>query len=297
MAKSPAKAVKATIQSRRTWVDKNYDFVHGRGRRSLEEGFESGDFYGILDVSDSLRRLATSYANRGLVEILDGNPAAWAEIHKAVTYRYWFLKIRLKACLFGSPGGPEGKDAVTLGNDIPRAGCLLCYSIVTANQEIRSCAKDALLTMEIVPGAVNEELWRMRVFEPFALQLLKRLEAFELPQPLQDRDLGVYGSVFENWETTDALASSISDICDYHCRNLEDTYGDWDPEFDESPFDLVPWEVLAIQVVREKSGLTTPTVDHPLLATPLCAVKPPDKPYMDETLERVSEMFDSVFAD
>jgi hypothetical protein len=58
-------------------------------------------------------------------------------------------------------------------------------------------------------------------------------------------------------------------MCDYHCENMEDTGNndDWDPEFDHAPFDLIPWEILAIYQVRNRLGLTAPEVKHPLLIT------------------------------
>jgi hypothetical protein len=63
------------------------------------------------------------------------------------------------------------------------------------------------------------------------------------------------------------FAQAIEAVCDYHCENMEDKGGDddWDPEFDLPPFDLIPWEILAIRQVRSRLGLATPEPKHPLL--------------------------------
>jgi len=130
---------------------------------------------------------------------------------------------------------------------------------------------------------------------PFVLELFRKQTGVTLPAIDQSK-LGPYAAVLENWDDAVQLEPALFNVCDYHCQSMEDDDGDWDPEFDLSPFDLIPVEVLAILNVRKKMGHTNPQISHPLMQTPLASM-----PLMDEQLpsDRVLEMteraFNSVF--
>jgi hypothetical protein len=112
---------------------------------------------------------------------------------------------------------------------------------------------------------VPEEYWNERVFEPFVL----RLFALYAGSPGDYRQIpDRYAAVLAGWGSPKELSEALSATCDYHCDNMNDSRNeDWDPEFAEPPFDLIPWEVLAIREVRTRLGLPTPLPAHPLLAT------------------------------
>jgi hypothetical protein len=59
-------------------------------------------------------------------------------------------------------------------------------------------------------------------------------------------------------------------------------------EFGLAAHRVFPAEIIAIERTRRRLGLSTPRVDHPLLATPL-ATPPPTVPpaYRDETVQAV----------
>jgi hypothetical protein len=83
--------------------------------------------------------------------------------------------------------------------------------------------------------------------------------------------------------------------CDYHCENMDDTGGEWDPEFDHAPFDLIPWEILAVQQVRQRTGLSMPKFTHALAVPPVMQIKTPSH-VEDEYLPRIEQLFRQYFS-
>ena len=80
-------------------------------------------------------------------------------------------------------------------------------------------------------------------------------------------DFGPYTDVFRNWTRQAELADAIYSACDYHVKQIRT-----DGEFENNPHDIFPSEILALYRVREKLGLETPWVKHPLLETPFAQV-------------------------
>ena len=72
-----------------------------------------------------------------------------------------------------------------------------------------------------VPGVVDDAYWGRRIFEPFVLRLHQKLEPLQLPDGLEQRKIGPYGAVLENWDSPGGLSEAICGIADYHCRKME----------------------------------------------------------------------------
>ncbi len=77
-----------------------------------------------------------------------------------------------------------------------------------------------------------------------------------------------YAPIFEYWEDPDKLAEAIRAACNYHIAQIDVEDG----VFENNPHDIFPAEILALYRVREKLGLETPAVSHPLLDTPFSQV-------------------------
>ncbi len=106
----------------------------------------------------------------------------------------------------------------------------------------------------------------------FARELLT-LHAGERPN-LTPR-LGPYHEVLMHWTGDERLfAQKLVDLLDLH---LEQTRGAG-ALFDDPPCQVYPVEVLAIRAVRDRIGLPTPKVDHPLMFTNLVTMVP-DAPW------------------
>jgi hypothetical protein len=85
-------------------------------------------------------------------------------------------------------------------------------------------------------------------------------------------DLGAYVGIFASWDEPQGLAQAIMGMCDYHVERIETGDPDERGEFRSNPHDIFPSEILALYRVREKLGLETPWVQHPLLETPFAQV-------------------------
>ena len=114
-------------------------------------------------------------------------------------------------------------------------------------------------------------------------------------QVLSDgEDFGVYTEVLTYWNDDVSLGDALVRICDYHCENMDDDGEDWKPEFGEAPFDLIPWELLAIGRIRQLAGLVMPAISHPL-AKPMMQFEKIAQ-IQDETLTRVETFYRQVVA-
>lgn len=135
--------------------------------------------------------------------------------------------------------------------------------------------------------------WDQRKFEPFALRLAQIDASNGAIMPMASDSWGVYFDVLANWNSTEPLARSLEAACDYHCKNMEDNRNDWEPEFDDSPFDLIPWEILAVYQVRNRLALVTPEIKHPLLAH-VSSFVPRNELPIDERITAVEQLRESL---
>jgi hypothetical protein len=128
------------------------------------------------------------------------------------------------------------------------------------------------------------------------MRLVQKLDGRTLPPDVQSHELGPYADILSTWDDPIALAGPLAKICDYHCQNMIDK--GTDEEFDIAPFDLYPVEILAIYKIRERLGLETPKIEHPLLATPIASLAPRQITQIDDPiLRRVENLYHKVFGE
>lgn len=106
--------------------------------------------------------------------------------------------------------------------------------------------------------------WNQRRFEPFVLASLDLLDGVESSEIASLES--PYREVMESLEDDGRLRDALSTACDYHVANVEDEGDEWDPEFKEPPFDLLPCEVMLVNEIRSRLG-RSPLDDfrHPLV--------------------------------
>jgi hypothetical protein len=293
MNNSASKRLQRTIKETRECLADPPVFEQQYG--FLNEDLGEGTLQGLNAATVTLGVLATYHGRKGAIRVIDGDMAGWRELHKGIAYHFWSLKISAQV-FFKTAFLQPVQTVLSLSNDVSTAASLFCYYLACGNEVRQRYIIDVLKGIATVPGAIYQPFWKKRIFEPFVLRLNQKQENFDLPDDLMQRDLGPYAKVLEHWDTPDQLADAIYDVCDYHCRNMEDTGGDWDPEFDHPPFDLLPCEILAIYAMRQKLGLTTPKVEHPLLATPLVNLTPDPTSGTDDVLSRVENVYSAVFS-
>jgi len=173
-----------------------------------------------------------------------------------------------------------------LSHRVSTAASLTCVSPTWRDEATR-----ILRTADKTSGAINQRYWSTRRFEPFVLHCVDILEGVQ-PDPAGLSS--PYAEVLASWDDEEALAQALHDVCDYHERYMDDLGGDWDPEFDQPPFDLIACELIFIKHIRTELGLPTPTIDHPLVSVLGTELPIGDVP-VDPLLERVEEAFDNCF--
>jgi hypothetical protein len=251
------------IQQHRQWLAQS-DAMVASELEYLDEDLESNSLEGLDNAADSLGFLALYHGIHGQVALYDSDASGKQEISQAIMYRYWSL--RLKAKSFSQTSFLRGvKTVPNLTNQLSNAACLLAAFIATGQRELAASVADILHGMLTVKGAVDADYLKARRFEPFMLWLYSVYAGNEAPFPVHDAELGVYQQIVDNWSGDQHLADALQEIAQYHAKNIEDKGGSWDPEFKNAPFDLVLWEVGAIDNVRRTLGLESPTTASPLL--------------------------------
>ncbi|WP_285400382.1 hypothetical protein [Lysinibacillus sp. fls2-241-R2A-57] len=84
----------------------------------------------------------------------------------------------------------------------------------------------------------------------------------------------IYQKLMRSWNDTNNFGEYLYELCDFHIYSLSDTP---DKSSEILSFDCIPYDYYCIQLLREKEGLVTPNIEHPLLQTPLAEI-PKDRP-------------------
>jgi hypothetical protein len=254
---NPTRSINRLVKYHRKWVADNFERIHLRETKSLEQDLADASLHALANISYSLDALATCYGIRSTIGLVDGNQQSWVDVHRAASYRLWGATL-------GVEGFKRIASSIVLTNDASQVACNLCYAIASGRTEWAARQASFLSYMATTDFALSKGYWASRRFEPFALHF------YDLAQGSAQGDsddigaMGLYGEVVRNWAKPELLAASLTEICDFHCGAMED-HGGRDPEFDHPPFDLIPWEILAVYQARSSLGLETPPIQHPLL--------------------------------
>ncbi len=284
---NPKRAIDRMVKFHRQWVAETGEEVRSYAIDRINAGLTEGSIRSLRNISSNLKSLGMYWGTHGDLSLVDGNPAGWQQVHRSGLLYLWVLRIEL--LLFRKLG-----DSPSLTQFPPLASCALCYAMTMELDDWRRELANLLFEMSSEPRMVRREYWQERQFEPFVLHLHGIMENKGQHAYSSGGDLGVYADVFADWNDDARLAQALVQICDYHCKNMDDT-GDWDPEFDHPPFDLIPWELLAIGRIRQLAGLVMPAISHPL-AKPMMMQFEKIAQIQDETLTRVETFYRQVVA-
>lgn len=84
----------------------------------------------------------------------------------------------------------------------------------------------------------------------------------------------IYQKLMRSWNETHNFAEHLYELCNFHIYSLSDTP---DKSSEILSFDCIPYDYYCIRTIREKEGLDTPYIEHPLLQTSLAEI-PQEKP-------------------
>jgi hypothetical protein len=279
------KAILKLISLHRNWLDDNRDRIRDRELRYLEDAINQRTPQSMLSAATAADGLALCYGIEGIIRTFDGDIGGWAEIDRSVQYH--LLTLRLESEAFFRRFSPAG---LNLTNYTSRAACLICYGSVCGQNQWSRLAERILRRIADTKGAADEPYWSNRVLEPFVLACCDLRNGTCDVSHVAATDMGIYSDIFSSWNDSEHLRAALLAICDYHCEQMDDTGGDYD-EFKYTPFDVIPCEVLFVRQIRESLGLGFPAVEHPLMQTPLAAVKSCRKEVDDPLLNRIESTF------
>ena len=180
----------------------------------------------------------------------------------------------------------DGKEALTF-----------CHAIATGDDDFaHGLGKHLISNLERTNGSDKILFYTIPLY-PFAMKLYSiwsQIPVTYRADVLQP--LGRYQQIFDNWTKPDKLADSLLDICDFHCEESTDAKNAY-AAFAFHPYNLFPVEIMSIYRIREKLGLETPHIDHPLLSSLL--LNPPKSilPVEDALLDKAIARFRSDFPD
>ncbi|HEX4263312.1 MAG TPA: hypothetical protein VH597_03150 [Verrucomicrobiae bacterium] len=252
--------------------------------KALVTAASEGDCRGM---AQNLSYLGNWYARHGVVEISRGNAGGWTELSLAALDMFWRIRIKCRSYdrtenkIKASNFAPSILDAGKCG--------ILCFSL-------NGWAEAGWMGRRLEQSREDESLtpWTWKHAVPRLVIALHRY--LEGNKNLSDLELGAYEDIFGHWEDSDGLKKALLQAADYHAANLKDKGNDI-AEFSGAPIDIMPAELVSIQRVREKLGLETPAIDHPLMKTPL-ANPPRDLKFTpDDLLTKVIDKVGTIIPD
>jgi hypothetical protein len=234
----------------------------------------------ISDLVSSLGILATLDGRAATAWIADCHPGGWARMRRCFLRKAWGIRILIglqdKGKYYGI-GAQEELLTLTLAHAMATQED--AYAEFLGNRVLKSItARDGKFTG-----------WDMAPFEPFIMKLFGLWKGVDLKfDGVKVCPQGVYQEILDAWHDETALAKAMTAACDYHClRSFNDPNGF--PEFAWEPYNVFPVDILAIQRVRRDLGLKTPTIEHPLLDTPLTKIPATPPAVEDEVLATVRQ--------
>jgi hypothetical protein len=141
---------------------------------------------------------------------------------------------------------------------------LLCFSVALGDEQKEKEVWSLLNTTLCDEDSETKQWWHERPFEAFFVGLYAKANDLQTPFDKQALDLGIYRHILESWDADTLVATALERACDYHLAHLDNTR-DRDAEFGETPFDLLPAEIPAIERLRSLTGRGAVRVDHPLM--------------------------------
>ena len=288
-----SKLVIAKIKETTSWMTGREAFLRN-DMNFLDKAISLRSLHGLKAAASSLRTMGTYYGRLGISRIIMQDQRGWNDLAKATAYQFLGIKIDFKS-FFNTRILRMHQEMPSLTNYVSLASCLLCHAIVTEQTSQQAHIAELLSEAISTPDAINDGFFRSRHFEPFSLLLYYKSVGIQPSDQLQQSDLGLYQGIFNNWDDRDRIHEDLLDLSDYHCLQMDDDGGDWNPEFTNPPFDLLPTEILAIIAVRRRMGFDPGELSHPLLGTGLQYGPSDVWNVYDDVILRVEEAFAEVF--
>ena len=271
--------VNRQIVNLRTWLAEpsNLERLRDRPRKQLTTASADASQLGIITAADCCWKLWLYTGRQGASEILDGHESGWATLSQALALGRTYIAVFAQTWDAGVQ-----KSSVVMASS---AAVMLAHALAIGDDPTADFLAQRLVE-SVTRGMFGRSWFERSPFCTFIVRLHARLRGHrvELPSP----EPRAYDAIWASWDSGGAaLADALVAACEHHLASVNDTDA-WTAEFAESAFPVFPAEILAVARVRQRLGLTTPPVAHPLMETALAqlpASVPPAR--NDETLDRV----------
>lgn len=275
------------LREREAWLAKNAERIRDGAWKMVDAALADGaDQKQLLIAAGRLTNLWTWYVAEGGAAVVRGDDSGWAVMARG-------LGCGIARVAIGVRSFEVNGNSVVLGNEV---ALMLAHAMAVGDDGTADWLA-ARMEASVGSGAFGE--WRaLNAFEPFILQLYGRRAGRTIDFGGATPDAGVYEAVWTAWTAGDEpLRQALTGMCEHHLASVEDT-STWTAEFGTSTYRVWPAEVLAVARTRARLGLTTPTVEHPLMQTPL-ATPPPTVPpaHVDERVAALVTRARSLMGD
>jgi len=259
------------------WLSRERNFIHDRARKTLSDYADGGPGRPV-PISRQLSKLFSWHGAAGAVARLRGDDRGLEDLYRAHAYDMAFVRVRLAML--------DERKAGTI--DFNETALTLARSIALG------CDDDAdYVGRRLVDGLPNglfDGVDGTRV-GPFVLSLfldwqqIRPLESVATPF----HSIEGFAALLQVWRSADVerVRRAMEDAADMHTFRTGDPSEEDLPEFSDYVYRIWPVEIVAVAPLRETLGLIVPTSAHPLLATPLARLAPPQQPVTDDLLTRV----------
>ena len=291
--KSMITSINHLIEDEKNWVVNGADSVYKISIKDINNILDKNSTEGFYSLSSDFESLSHVYSSRGIVSILNDIVIGWHEIFKSILYEYKYIEF-----LFFKTFFDIDTFAYSMSVDdrfFIESANLLSALIVYEMDDMLQILATRIQILYQLPQLVPKEFRNKRNYEPFIFKLYALYGTEKLDPTVVRYNLGIYSDVFIYWDDPDQLATVLIKLCDYHCTKMYYDGGFRVPEFYQSPFCLIPFDILAIYKLRDRLGLPTPRINHPLMNSPLVKFYPPKYDYTDDIIERYQKRIEEYF--
>lgn len=249
-------------------------------RKDLAECLSGNNANAVGIIIGRIRKLAAWAARTACVQIGRGDPSGWSEMLRYLAYEVQNLQLAcdLRQVLKGR--GSTNADSTNTP-----------FHLLAMAIAMRQVEQTRWLGETITKARSSLLLgydWGEKRDDPFRNYVCELYARGTGGEGLSDV-FGPYAGIFDRWKDPSRLSEAIWAACDYHVEQIKVKDPDEIGVFESNPHDIFPSEILALYRVREKLGLETPIVSHPLLETPFAKVPEtityePD-PLIEQTIE------------
>jgi len=257
-AKNQTIKYKKLLKDLESWIgNKNWDIFFSKIEKKIKGLVNEKSEKSITSGLYQFTFIANKHAQHGLFDILKGEINGWSEIETAFEYRFW--STRTDSCMTSVMEASLLFIHALANNDSEKINWLKAY-------QLESLRKNTPNTWEFSSlGRFGLELYAE--LTDSKEEIVKELSVDHAPPS------ATYKGIFENWNNPENLKQAINVACNYHLEQAHRESGY--PDFNITPYDLIPIEIIALVRIRMLKGLTTELPQHPLLDSPFYKMPPP----------------------